>query len=93
MNFDKSGKLILGEVYWVAGQGPMRITELPDPPRKTTITLKTLFGYTYYAAPEHLVSFFEKDQVLKHLATLREKIGVSADDEESAAEFIAEMKT
>lgn len=86
----KSGTIKVGWVYWVAGQGPMRLTEAPDPPRKTTYTLSTVEGYTYHAGEGQLIKIMERKDVEEHLARLRERqIKL---DEEAVAEFLNQME-
>jgi hypothetical protein len=46
--------LQVGKIYHVAGYGPMRIVQLPDPPQKTTITLVQPAGTTFYSSAEHI---------------------------------------
>lgn len=53
--------LQVGRWYWVAAQGPMKILELPDPPKKTTIKLMVASGGLYWASPQHVGSLVTEE--------------------------------
>ncbi len=38
-----------GEIWWVAGQGPLRVVELPEP-GKTSVTMENGAGSLYWAS-------------------------------------------
>ncbi len=49
--------LVLGKFYRIkGGHGVMRLDELPDPPRKVTITFRQKGGVFYWAFPEQILS-------------------------------------
>lgn len=59
----KISNLKLGRIYIVAGQGEMKLTELPDPPHKTTVIFRTPWGTTYSAGPEQIVCEAKKANI------------------------------
>jgi len=57
-----SKNLKVGEWYWIAGHGPMRLKEATDPPRKTTLTFtQPGTGYDYYAGLAQVTGPVEAD--------------------------------
>lgn len=73
----KAEDLKRGVIYWVVGQGPLRLTELPDPPRKTTVTLISPEGVNYYADPAHILYPINQEQMNKYVEEMRIRLSVS----------------
>lgn len=69
--------LKLGVVYWIAGQGPMKIRELPDPPRKTTVTLHSPDGPNYYASLEQILHPAKPKVMDYYVEQVRSRLTVS----------------
>lgn len=73
----KAKDLKTGVLYWIAGQGPMRIEVLPNPPTKTTITLKTPDGVHYYADESQIVKPMTAELMDIHVGEMRSHLTVS----------------
>lgn len=62
-----------GAWYIVAGQGPLQVSQIPGPPFKTTVTMRDLGGYTYWAGVNDIVrpvdreylKVFESDRAVR----------------------------
>jgi hypothetical protein len=70
----------LNKVYWVAGKGPMLLTELPSPPAKTTISMETAAGYTHWVSPQEL-STITQDELRFHVEQLEASVKMKPDSE------------
>jgi hypothetical protein len=66
-------ELRIGDWYIVAGQGPLQVSQIPAPPLKTTVTMRSPGGYVYWAGVNEIVrpvyreylSVFERDRAVR----------------------------
>jgi hypothetical protein len=86
--------LEVGKIYWVAGKGPMKLSELPHParpkadergmivldPEKTTITMVTSKGYNHWVSEDEI----QKPMTAEGMRDYREEVNRKAPDAESA---------
>jgi ribosomal protein L40E len=77
-----------GKIYWVAGKGPMKVSELPHPARpkadergmlvldreKITITMSTPIGYDYWVSADELMSEMTPAEMAHYREEVHNKI-------------------
>lgn len=61
-----------GEVWWVAGQGPLRVVELPRL-RKTSVTMETGDGARYWASLAQLLYQAKPAQIEAYAANCKRR--------------------
>jgi hypothetical protein len=64
---------LVGDIVWIAGFGPMQILELPQQPRKTTITMLTPAGHQYWAGWEQFRTIDAK-MMAEYIPELEQRI-------------------
>lgn len=69
----KAEDIQVGKVYVVAGRGPLKVVEAPNPPEKTTVTMRWPGGTVYYASTSQVLREADEEYITNFARAMKDR--------------------